>query len=68
MNATLTVNDVELYYTRWGNEGDMRIMLVHGWTGSNELLRDFRFASTIVCLDSRKNPWGPIQKQELFLD
>ncbi|TEU21974.1 MAG: alpha/beta hydrolase [Anaerolineales bacterium] len=43
MNATLTVNDVELYYTRWGNEGDTRIMLVHGWTGSNEVFRDFRF-------------------------
>ena len=43
MDATLTVNDVELYYTRWGNEGDTPIMLLHGWTGGNELFRDFRF-------------------------
>ncbi len=35
------VNGVEISYTRWGKEGDARIMLIHGWTGFKELWKDF---------------------------
>ena len=39
--AKAKVNGVEISYARWGREGDIPIMLVHGWTGFKELWKDF---------------------------
>lgn len=56
-----------LHYTRWGNEGDTPIMLVHGWTGNNELFREFRpllaaQGFDVVALDLRGHGRSPKPK------
>jgi pimeloyl-ACP methyl ester carboxylesterase len=61
------VNKEILHYTRWGNEGDARIMLVHGWTGNNELFREFRpmlaeRGFDVVALDLRGHGQSPKPK------
>jgi len=63
------VNKGFLHYTRWGNEGDTRIMLVHGWTGNNELFREFRpmlaeRGFDVVALDLRGHGQSPKPKGE----
>ena len=40
-DKNVKVNGVEIAYSRWGNQGDTPIMLVHGWTGFKELWKDF---------------------------
>ena len=40
-NFKISINDVEIAYSRWGAENNKRIMLIHGWTGFKELWKDF---------------------------
>ncbi len=40
-NFKISINSVEIAYSRWGQENQKRIMLIHGWTGFKDLWRDF---------------------------
>lgn len=38
---TQKVNNVELYYEQWGEEGALPFLLLHGWTASSFIFKDF---------------------------
>jgi non-heme chloroperoxidase len=40
-NFKITINNVEIAYSRWGEGNNKPIMLIHGWTGFKELWNTF---------------------------